>query len=183
MTDGLTQQDSISLTCTNYIRSINYRLGASLRGCRSVYFLTDATVSLKVVVLAYLVIGNYWVLLCPRSAVLVLAWGVQRSITHGSSASWLSVIEHQLSPGDNIWLDCSKRNTRPGTKKVPYVWQHPLVSAWESCNAIYRISGPGLANGWLGLDSAPRHVFFDLYDDALNILEMSYKEIKISNFP
>lgn len=175
MTNGLTQQDSIS-TCTNSIRSINYRLGASLRGCRSVYFLTNATIALKGAVLAYLVSRNYWVHLCLCWSwhVLVLACGVQRSITHGSSHSWLSVTEHQLSPRDNIWLACSERNTRPGTKKARYAWQHPLVSAWESCSVIYPSLWSRACKRVAGLDSALRHVFFDLYD-VFNILEVSFK--------
>lgn len=142
MTNGLTQQDSIPLTCTNYVRSINHRLGVSLTGCRSVHFLTDVMIPLKVAVLAYLS-GQCWALLCLPCAALVSACGAQRSITHGSSPSWLSVVEPAISQGQcMVGLQQKKHTSRHKESAVRAAvgmgeLQRSLPNLWpRACNQV-----------------------------------------------
>lgn len=98
-------------------------------------------------------------------------WGTQEYNTQIQSFTAIG-IQHHRSPRDNMWLDCDKRNTHPGTKKLCVAASLRIGVGDMQCNLP--ISGPWLANGWLRRNSALRHAFFDLYD-ALSILEMSYK--------
>lgn len=93
---------------------------------------------------------------------------VHRSTTHRCSPVWPSLIERLLSSRDNVGVACRGRNSYPDSKEVRHT-NPPIRVGKSKCNP------PGLANRWPRLDLAPRHVSLDFLYNALNILEISYK--------